>query len=194
MEPDVLLLNANHQPLKIINYKRAVILYLEGKVYILEQYANMAIRSMSFVVPWPAVVVLKKFVKAKSKVRFRRHNVLARDDYTCQYCGATPQTTGGRPDMRALTMDHIVPRSRAIHNRVQLPWNGRMVPVTCWDNIVTCCVPCNTYKGSKTPKEAGMKLLSIPSKPTPWQILQIILTKSKTNVPEEWMDHVEIKE
>ena len=32
--------------------------------------------------------------------------------------------------------------------------------------MVTCCSRCNTYKGNKTLKEAGLKLLTKPKEPT----------------------------
>lgn len=51
--------------------------------------------------------------------------VLARDDYTCAYCGGT-----GTPHV-----DHIIPISR----------NGS----NAFDNLITSCGPCNQSKGSK---------------------------------------------
>jgi 5-methylcytosine-specific restriction endonuclease McrA len=66
---------------------------------------------------------------------------LARDLYTCQYCGS-------RKD---LTLDHVVPR-----------WCGG--PHT-WENLVTCCRKCNLKKGDKTPQQANMKLKKVPRRP-----------------------------
>ncbi len=60
-----------------------------------------------------------------------------RDRYTCQYCHKSLPSG-------ELTLDHVVPRSRA----------GE----TTWENLVACCHPCNNRKGSRTPEEAGMKL------------------------------------
>ncbi len=48
-------------------------------------------------------------------------------------------------------MDHVIPRSRGGH--------------TCWENVVTACERCNGRKGNRTPEEAGMSLLSQPSRP-----------------------------
>ena len=53
--------------------------------------------------------------------------------------------------MNQLSLDHVIPRSRG---------GG-----TTWENTVCCCLSCNTRKGSRTPKEARMKLLSHPRKP-----------------------------
>jgi 5-methylcytosine-specific restriction endonuclease McrA len=50
-----------------------------------------------------------------------------------------------------LTLDHVLPRSRG----------GK----TTWENVVTACNKCNGRKGSRTPTEANMKLLSQPRRP-----------------------------
>ena len=47
-----------------------------------------------------------------------------------------------------LTLDHVIPRSR--------------LGESAWENLVACCHPCNNKKGSRTPEEAGMKLLRAP--------------------------------
>lgn len=56
--------------------------------------------------------------------------VLARDHYTCQYCGATDVD---------LACDHIIPRSRG----------GMTHP----DNLVAACTSCNSAKHNKTLEE-----------------------------------------
>jgi len=64
-----------------------------------------------------------------------------RDRYTCQYCHRTLPSG-------ELTLDHVVPRSRAGES--------------AWENLVACCHVCNNRKGSRTPEEAGMKLVRQP--------------------------------
>ena len=78
------------------------------------------------------------------RVNFSRRNVLARDEYRCQYCG-------GRAGARELTLDHVVPRSRG----------GKH----CWTNVVAACTRCNDRKGRLTPREANMHLLREPIAP-----------------------------
>lgn len=59
--------------------------------------------------------------------------ILERDDYVCQYCGLD-----GRASFEnALTMrvDFVVPRAR----------KGKKDP----SNLVACCTPCNTIKGTR---------------------------------------------
>jgi hypothetical protein len=65
-------------------------------------------------------------------------NVFERDNFTCQYCGTR----------RNLSIDHIIPE--AAGGSLEL------------NNAVTACNACNTAKGSRTPEEAGMKLLNDP--------------------------------
>ena len=65
-----------------------------------------------------------------------------RDKSTCQYCGSK----------KHLTIDHVMPRSRGGGNT--------------WKNLVACCSRCNVYKGNKTPREAGMKLMNKPYEPS----------------------------
>jgi hypothetical protein len=93
----------------------------------------------------PAVVRLVKPVSLfKKGVKFSRINVFTRDHFTCQYCGS-------RKAMKDLNYDHVVPRIQG----------GK----TVWENIVTCCYPCNDRKAGRTPEQAGMRLRKIPYVP-----------------------------
>jgi 5-methylcytosine-specific restriction endonuclease McrA len=59
--------------------------------------------------------------------------ILERDDYVCRYCGLD----GRQSFENALVMrvDFVVPRAH----------KGKKNP----DNLVACCTPCNTIKGTK---------------------------------------------
>jgi len=93
----------------------------------------------------PEVVCLAHYDRLPSTaVTFSRRNVAKRDHYTCQYCGAQP---GGE----AITVDHVVPRSRGG------PSN--------WTNCVAACIPCNARKADRTPEMAGMRLRKGPTRP-----------------------------
>ena len=74
-----------------------------------------------------------------------RAKIFERDNYTCQYCGK-------HLEKDELTLDHVFPKSR-------------MGP-DIWENLVTCCKECNQKKANRTPKEAHMKLLKRPVRPT----------------------------
>jgi 5-methylcytosine-specific restriction endonuclease McrA len=125
--------------------RRAVVLLLKEKAEIVEA-AQAELRSEHISMPMPLVIRLIYFVRIPYRVSLpvTRRTVLARDHYTCQYCGK-------QPSRKDLTVDHIVPRSRGGH--------------TTWDNVVTACQWCNGRKGSRTPEEAHMKLHATPAQP-----------------------------
>lgn len=184
MSTAVLLLNADHSPLKIISWEKAVYLILDQKVHIVADYAGRVIRSANMQMAWPAVVALARYVPTRHKVRFNRSNLLARDAYTCQYCGVRPRTVAKSPKLDELTIDHVVPRAQSTHGMVTLPWNKKKVAVTCWENVVAACFDCNSRKADRTPAQAGLTLRSVPKKPSPWDTVRMSLTRTK--VPEEW--------
>ena len=166
MEP-VLLLNITYEPLKIINWKKAITLLCLGKVEVIEEYGR-DIHSVSFTIRLPSVVRLLRMVKRpRSPIKFSRQNIYARDRYKCQYCG-------GRYPSEELTYDHVHPRSRG----------GK----TEWENIVTCCIFCNRKKGGRTPGEASMHLIRKPDRPT-W-VPALRITIGFHQVPETWRDYL----
>lgn len=164
---EVLLLNITYEPLKIINWKKAITLMLLGKAEVLEEYGK-EIRSVSFSVRLPSVIRLLRMVKRpNAPVKFSRQNIYSRDHYRCQYCGK-------RFPSEELTYDHVLPKSRG----------GK----TAWDNIVTCCMQCNRKKGGRTPEEARMKLIRIPSRPK-W-VSAVRITIGFREVPNSWRDYL----
>ncbi|MDE1171839.1 MAG: HNH endonuclease [Verrucomicrobium sp.] len=103
------------------------------------------VRTIRFDVRVPKIILLLFFDRLPSKeVKFTRHNVFERDDYTCQYCRQRFETS-------RLNLDHVIPRERG---------GG-----TTWENIVCSCMPCNSRKGNRTPSEAHMPLMRRPRKP-----------------------------
>ncbi len=184
---DVLLLNADYSPVRILDWRRAVCLLLSDKVRLVADYEGREIRSQHLALPWPAVVTLTRYVGYRGRVRFNRQNVLARDDWRCQYCSFAPRTEDGRPIKTELTLDHVVPRARAADGRVRAV-SGRSVPVTSWENIVTACRACNQRKAARLPEEARMTLRKLPRRPTSWEGMQ--LEFARVPVPEEWRDYL----
>lgn len=163
----VLLLNITYEPVRIINWKKAITLLCLGKVEVIEEYER-DIHSVSFTLKLPAVVRLLRMVKRpKSPIKFSRQNIYARDRYRCQYCGEKYPTED-------LTYDHVLPKSRG----------GK----TAWENIVTCCIQCNRMKGGRTPKEAHMRLVRKPVRPT-W-IPALRITIGYKDIPESWRDYL----
>lgn len=185
---DVLLLNADYSPVRVLDWRRAVTLIMADKATLVAPYAGRLIRSPSTTLPWPAVVNLKHYASHRGKVRFNRQNVLARDGWSCQYCHRAPRTASGSPINTTLTLDHVVPRSQSIEGRVRLPWNGKRVAVTSWSNVVTACRPCNQRKADKSLDAAGMRLRRLPRRPTAWEGVQLLF--SRVTIPEEWKDYL----
>jgi 5-methylcytosine-specific restriction endonuclease McrA len=168
MESDTtLLLNASYEPLRIISWRRAVRLSFLGKVEVVDVYER-EIRSVSYVIKVPAVVRLLRYVKlGQRKPPLTKLNLLARDHFSCQYCGTELV-------QRESTMDHVVPRSR----------KGR----TCWENVVTACHTCNRRKGGRTPWEAKMQLRARPVAPEWLPVLKVHFRRS---LPEAWLVFLE---
>lgn len=142
----VLVLNATYEPLSIVPVQRAIVLLLKHKAEAVES-ADDLWRAAYTSYARPVVIRLRYYVRVPHPVSLApsRRTVMARDNYTCQYCGATP----GRGQ---LTLDHILPRSRG--------------GLTTWDNVVTACRACNLRKGDRTPDEAGMTLPKHLVRPT----------------------------
>jgi 5-methylcytosine-specific restriction endonuclease McrA len=79
-----------------------------------------------------------------TEVKLTRRNILIRDHYKCQY-------SGKKVTMRDMTIDHVLPQSRG----------GK----TTWTNVVVASQSANVKKANRTPEEAGMKLIKLPTKP-----------------------------
>ncbi len=184
----VLVLNADYTMLEIVSWQKAVSMLVLEKVRMVERYAERLLRSPSMAIPFPAVVIRNVYVRTRKRVRFSRRNILARDSYTCQYCGAKPRRASGHPDLAALTIDHVVPRAVAREGWVVLPWNGKRVRITSWDNVLTACEPCNSRKANRTPKQAGLKLRAAPKAPNPMRIAW--MSVQRYEVPKEWEDYL----
>lgn len=163
-----LVLNASYEPFKIIDWQRAITLFYRGKVEIIAEH-DREVRAVSFAFKLPSVVRLLRFIRERGRasvVPFTRANIYARDAHTCQYCG---ETFAGE----YLTFDHVIPVAQG--------------GTKGWENIVSCCVPCNRKKDARTPEEAGMTLLRKPTRPTRAMLmLRIQLGVRKT--PASWRD------
>ncbi|MFZ5478101.1 MAG: HNH endonuclease [Myxococcota bacterium] len=178
-------LNADHTPMKVLPWERAVELVLDGRAVTVAPYAGRFVRSPSLALPWPAVISLRRYAQVRGRVKFSARNVLARDGYTCCYCGVAPRSRDGRPERTALTLDHVVPRAQAKHGAVYLPWSRRWVNVTCWENSATACRACNARKADRIPSRAGMDLRVYPRIPTQSDALRMALSRLR-DVPAEW--------
>ncbi len=139
------MLNSSYEPLRIVNWQKALILWFQGKVEILAHHESF-VRSIRESFPLPSVIRLKKYVRGQetTRIRFCRENIYLRDNFACQYCRDSFPT-------RDLTLDHVLPVSQG----------GKKD----WTNIVTACRPCNQKKGNRTPDQADMPLFKKAEEP-----------------------------
>lgn len=144
-----LVLNASYEPINIVAARRALTLVMKGAA-IVEKTSAFTIRTgrsrqlgAAQAIPIPSVIrliVYRKMPRVNRSVS--RKTILLRDRYTCQYClqSFVP---------KALTLDHVFPRSRG--------------GVNSWENLVSACITCNNVKADRTPAEAGMPLSRKPA-------------------------------
>ena len=162
LEQPTLVLNRNWQPVGVATVARALMMLwnevaraVEPDDYRLYDWGDWSqlpapqgspcIRSARARLRVPEVVCLTRYDRLPGQaVTFSRRNVAKRDHHTCQYCGA-------QPGWEAITIDHVVPRSRG--------------GVSSWTNCVAACVACNARKADRTPDQAGMKLRHRPARP-----------------------------
>ena len=157
----VLVLNASYEPLNVCTVRRALVLLLKEKVEMIER-GNDVLRSETMRIDRPEVIRLVSFVRVPRDIhrrRITRKAVLARDGWTCQYCGSIKPS---------LTVDHVIPRSRG----------GESV----WENIVASCAPCNRRKGNRLPHEIRMHPKRHPRPPGPTVFIRIAAPRT----PEAW--------
>lgn len=179
LNSSVLVLNRSYLPIHVTSVRRAFALLYQGIARAIdEQYQTFdfeawsqlavareaeAIGTPRGAIRVPRVIVLVAFDRLPRRhVRFSRINLMARDSFQCQYCGA-------RPARSELNLDHVVPRSLG----------GR----STWENVVTSCVDCNRRKGGRTPRQASMRLLSKPTRPRWTPLMNLMLSSVRY---KEW--------
>ncbi len=166
MNQGVLLLNQDYSPLTICSMERAFIMVFLKKAELLTEAEDQAIRTVTKVYPMPAVIRLFNYIHLPYRgVVLTRQNIFKRDKFNCQYCGSA----------KNLTLDHVLPRSKGGNSS--------------WFNLVTACQRCNTYKGNRTPEEAGMLLKGKPHKPT----YLMFLRDCSGTIRKEWMPFLQTR-
>ena len=140
---DVLVLNADHQPLHRVSLRHAIRMLFREVAEIHEAVPDQVIG----VFPMPTAVRLVRYVVTRwlfgRQPAWSKSKVLSRDGHACGYCGR-----------KATTVDHIIPQSRGGKNT--------------WLNTVAACNGCNQQKADRTPAEARMVLRTTPTVPA-WE-------------------------
>ncbi|HWH44230.1 MAG TPA: HNH endonuclease [Thermoleophilaceae bacterium] len=161
MSGRVLVLNASYEPVNVCTIRRAAVLLLKERAELIE-IGDRVLHSEHMTLPQPSVIRLVTYVRVPRDVHRRkitRRAVFARDLWSCQYCGS---------ERGNLTVDHVIPRSKG-------------GPST-WDNIVTCCAPCNRRKGDRLPQQADMHPRTAPRAPGPGIFIHVAAPK----IPKAW--------
>lgn len=140
-----LLLDSTYFPIKIISWKKALILHLNQRAEVLDVHKEKTIRGVKRTFKVPKTLKLFKRHKQTYFIKFNRENLFKRDNYQCQYCLTILPS-------KKLTLDHVYPKSKG----------GK----TSWKNIVACCRPCNEKKGDKLLSQIDMKLNTHPRAPS----------------------------
>ncbi|MCF7709495.1 MAG: HNH endonuclease [Verrucomicrobia bacterium] len=186
----VLVLNRLWQAVNICSTRRALTLLFQGHAQVVfspeegafetlnfNEWRDLSqkephpesIHTVSFKIRVPRVIMLLVFDRfPKKEVRFTRHNIFERDKNTCQYCGKTF-------DRSELNLDHVIPRDRG--------------GPTNWENIVCSCITCNSKKGNRIPKAAGMRLIRKPKRPKWRPFVQIKLGFA---YPDSWKHFIDL--
>ena len=185
IDTNVLVLNRLFQAIQVTTVRKAFCLLYKGHVravapdyttYDWEDWVDIPPQSQedSIITPTlririPRVILLVDFDRLpRHEVRFTRKNIFYRDRNRCQYCGHKFQT-------RDLNLDHVVPLSRG----------GK----STWENVVCCCIKCNSRKGGLLPEEAGMHLVRSVVKPRWHPLVKISFT---TGQYEAWKNFLDI--
>lgn len=169
MNHEVLVLNSDYEPLNVCNMRRAIVLLYLGKADVLHEGDEPPAASQPGGIAFPSVVKLRSQVKRPlPELKLSRKTVFARDNYMCQYCGATTKD---------LTIDHVIPK--------------RHGGSASWENLVCCCRRCNSKKSDKLAHQVGMKLSKQPRRPR--YIPYISLTKYVTGRKNEvWRNYLPV--
>lgn len=170
----ILLLNASFEPLNVIGLPRAVSLWMGGKADLIETAPDRLLRSPSRAWPMPSVLRLRRYVSVPRRgATWSRRGVLARDNYTCAYCGR-------RMTAREATVDHVVPQWWCRKNGVR---------ASTWGNTVASCHKCQQRKGGRSMHEAGMRFHNLAYEPKTPRVNYVVLSLS---VAPEWRKYIRV--
>lgn len=165
--------------IKMIFKETAVVMNDKYESFTLQEWQDhpknpIVLRSPQIQFNVPEIVRVLDFNKVLNlPIQLTNANVFLRDNYMCQYCGE-------KPPRNKLTIDHIIPKSRAAE------FNFKGNEINCWTNVVTSCIICNNHKkDNKTLEEANMTLLNKPQE-APTTMLAI----SQDKIKASWKSYI----
>jgi len=184
---DTLVLNAYYEPVARVPWHRAITLLWESrqaeidnrnyklKIELVKEYQDWTVHSASQEWKVPSIIRwVKSTPRRKKAIKFSRENIYLRDGGKCQYCGVGLSRDQKSPD--CFTYDHVIPRAKGGQTR--------------WENVVTCCIPCNQKKSDKLPNQAGMRLLKVPVKPVKLTESLRLQVHWHPGMPAEWKNYI----
>jgi len=193
LERPTLVLNRNWQPIRVATVARALVLLwnetarvvdpADFQTYDWEDWSRLRptdgedfVQAVTIRLRAPEVITLTDCDRVpRTTVTFSRRNLFRRDRWTCQYCGK-------KPSGDALTIDHVIPRSKGGQSR--------------WNNCVLACAGCNRRKANRTPAAAGLRLRREPKAPrwSPLFAIQDVRIESWQKFISEAYWNVELEE
>jgi 5-methylcytosine-specific restriction endonuclease McrA len=168
----VLALDVSGIPREWISYDEAILYHAKGQVAwslgeVVARYRGGVQKTgeQSIIETTSIIAVDGHGLKGFRKVALTNKTLFGRDRFVCAYCG-------GHFNHNHLSRDHVVPRFKG----------GEDV----WTNVVTSCKSCNSLKGHKTLKEAGLELLYVPYEPNHYENLIL----QKYNILADQMEYL----
>ena len=154
----VVVLTRDYQYWTDVDLRKIFSWLIKDKIEIIVSHESEEVGSITFKIKRPLVVRLLKFIGYKAKhetISYSKEAVFSRDLNYCQYYHYDDQGRSFkyRCSDEERSIDHIIPTSRGGDPR-------------SFENYVCSCKRCNvSIKGSRTPAEAGLRLIRQPTIP-----------------------------
>lgn len=139
----IVLLDASYNFLNLVTIKKAIRLMVKNKVEVIKS-SDKQLR-VGFLLPKVIRLIKQINVNMKKHIPFSKQNIFIRDEYKCQYCGASLTSKNA-------TVDHIHPQAKGGKNS--------------YVNCVCSCRTCNQWKADKHLHETSMQLIKHPWTPS----------------------------
>ncbi len=170
-----LVLNADFRPISVaplhtLSWRESIEAKISDSHIIIEEY-DVCVRSARDTFTIPSVVAIKEYLDMTVPAAKTRFNIMLAHGFRCVYCGP-------RFRVEDLTFDHVIPKSKGGPGS--------------FDNLVPSCRDCNSKKADRTPKQAGMPLLSEPYHPSRAKLNSLALqfVTQKKDLHKSWIDYI----